>query len=146
VILRARCVLAVAAILVGGCDRLPPEHEIVDSGTQQVRIALSEVADGEVHFYTYRHRGKRVNFLVRTDGAGRLQVHLDACYGCYRYRRGFFVEGTELVCRACRFRYAVEDEVWDYIGACAPIPMHSALDGDDLIIDRKRLERAAQYF
>ena len=59
---------------------------------------------------------------------------------------GFFVEGTELVCRACRFRYAVEDEVWDYIGACAPISMHSTLDGDDLIIDRQRLERAAHYF
>ena len=143
---RARWVLAMAAIVVAACDRLPPEHQIVEAEAQQVRIARSDVADGDVHFYTYRHQGKRVNFLVRTDGAGRLQVHLDACFGCYRYRRGFFVEGTELVCRACRFRYAVEDEVWDYIGACAPISMHSTLDGDDLIIDRQRLERAAHYF
>ncbi len=143
--LRARCVLAVAAILVGGCGPQPPEHEIVESGTH-VRIALSEVADGEVHFFTFLHRGTRVNFLVRSDGPGRLQVHLDACYGCYRYKLGFVVEGTDLVCRACRLRYPIEDEVWDFIGACAPIPMHSALDGDDLSIDRKRLERAAQYF
>lgn len=144
--LQARCVLTVAAILVAACDRLPPEHDIVETGTQHVRIARSEVADGEVHFYTYRYQGKRVNFLVRTDGTGQLKTHLDACYGCYRYRRGFLVEGKYLVCRACRFEYSIEDEVWDYKGACAPISIHSALDGDDLIIERSHLERAARYF
>ena len=143
---RTGCVLAAMAILLASCDRLPPEHEVVEAEAQQVRIALSEVADGEVHFYTYLHQRRRVNFLVRTDGTGRLQTHLDACYGCYRYRRGFFVEGESLVCRACRFEYAIEDELWDYIGACAPISIHSELEGDDLVIERSLLERAAHYF
>ena len=141
-----RCVLVAMAILLGACGRQPPEHPIVEAAGQQVRIARSEVADGEVHFYTFLHQGRRVNFLVRTDGTGRLQTHLDACFGCYRYRRGFFVEGESLVCRACRFEYAIEDELWDYIGACAPISIHSELEGDDLVIERSLLERAAHYF
>lgn len=143
---RTGWVLAAAAILLAACDRLPPEHQLVEADAQQVRIARSEVADGEVHFYTYRHQGKRVNFLVRTDGAGRLQTHLDACYGCYRYRRGFFVEGESLVCRACRFEYAIQDEMWDFRGACAPISIHSRVKGDALIIEQEVLERAARYF
>ena len=143
---RAVCILAAAAILLAACGRQPPEHPIVEAEGQQVRIARSEVMDGEVHFYTFRHQGKRVNFLVRTDGEGRLQTHLDACYGCYRYRRGFFVEGEFLVCRACRFEYALDDEMWDFRGAGAPLSIHSRLEGEELIIDQEILEKAARYF
>jgi uncharacterized membrane protein len=116
----------------------------IDDGC--VRIPCRAVSDGEVHFFTFEHGGKNINFLVRTDGEGKLQAHLDACYACYRYQRGFIVEGSNLVCIACRLEYAISDEVWDYIGACAPISIHSSLDGEQLIIDEKVLVRAARYF
>ena len=74
------------------------------------------------------------------------QIYLDACHNCYKYKRGFVVEESELVCIACRLAYRIEDEVWDYIGACAPISIHSSLEGDSLAIPRNLLERAARYF
>ncbi len=40
----------------------------------------------------------------------------------------------------------IEDEVWDFIGACAPITLRSSLDGDDLVIERATLEKAVRYF
>ena len=62
--------------------------------------------------------------LIRERRALLAESGAKLVLGCQRLSlpAGFFVEGTELVCRACRFRYAVEDEVWDYIGACAPMP------------------------
>lgn len=129
-----------------GCQQKLPEYPYVEPVNGAVRIPLVEVADGEVHFYSVAAGGKRVNFLVRTDGTGALQVHLDACYGCYRYRLGYTVEEDALVCRACRLEYPIADEVWDFIGACAPIPVHSRADGDDLVIEQREIDRAVRYF
>lgn len=136
----------VLLVALFGCSPNAPEHPRVTAQGDAVRIPRALVDDGEVHFFTFRHDGKNVNFLVRTDGEGRLHSHLDACYSCYRYRRGFTVEDGELLCIACRFTYPIEDETWDFIGACAPITIHSTLEEGDLVIERTVLERAARYF
>ncbi len=148
--MRSRSSVVVVALVglgaAGGCGPAPPAHQVVEAHDGEVRIALAEVADGAVHFYTYDHDGTSVDFLVRTDGTGALQTHLDACYSCYQYRRGFVVEDDDLVCIACRLEYAIADEVWDFIGACAPISIHSEIHDRDLVIDRRLLDRAAKYF
>ncbi len=128
------------------CTPAPPEHPIVVAEDGAVRLPRTDVSAERVLFHTFKHDGRNVNFLVRMDGAGKIHVHLDACYSCWRYRRGFVVEGAALVCIACRLSYPIEDEVWDFIGACAPIPIAFSLDGDDLVIRRSVLERAARYF
>ena len=133
-------------MILMGCAPEPPQHELVRCEGDVVLLPRSMVEDGNVHFYTFMYDGRRVNFLVRTDGKGVLHAHLDACHSCYKYKRGFVVEESELVCIACRLSYRIEDEVWDYIGACAPISIHSSLEGDKLAIQRNLLERAARYF
>ena len=130
----------------GACSQAPPTHQLVHLQGEGVRIPQASVADGEVHFFTFEQDGKNVNFLVRTDGQGVLHAHLDACYACFRYKRGFVVEESSLVCIACRLEYAISDEVWDYIGACAPISIHSSLEGDQLVIEASVLSRADRYF
>jgi uncharacterized membrane protein len=50
------------------------------------------------------------------------------------------------VCIACRLAYHIDDEFWDFIGACAPIPIHSSIDGGDLVIDERIPVEAARYF
>lgn len=134
------------AIVIAACSRGSQTHQILQLDGDSIRIPQSAVADGDVHFFTFEHDGKNVNFLVRTDGNGTLHAHLDACYACYRYKRGFVVENSNLVCTACRFEYAISDEIWDYIGACAPISIHSTLENDELVIRKSILERAARYF
>lgn len=144
--MRHRLSLLLLATLFMACSRAPPTHQIVRLEGDCVRIPRALAADGGVHFFTFEHDGKNVNFLVRTDGEGELHAHLDACYACYRYKRGFVVEDRRLVCIACRLEYAIADEVWDYIGACAPISIHASLDGGQLVIEREVLVRAARYF
>ena len=143
---RAAAPSALLALALLGCGDTLPVHEGVSVEGAFVRIPLSVLEDGEAHFFTFDDGGTRVNFLVRTDGAGTLHAHLDACYSCFHYRRGFALEGREVVCRACRYAYAVEDEVWDYIGACAPIPIRFTVVERELRIDPRVLERAGRYF
>ena len=145
--MRAPATIVLILLATAACSsQVPPLHHVVEVDDDAVRIPLQEVSDGEVHFFTLVHRGKNVNFLVRTDGLGAHHTHLDACYACYRYKLGFVVEDSALVCIACRLEYRLEDEVWDYIGACAPISIHSSLEGDELVIEVSILERAARYF
>ena len=144
----AACLWCLGICLVGAaaCSR-SPEHPRVEAVDGRVRLPLAEVGDGGVHFYTYvAAGGEPVTFLVRTDREGVVRTHLDACFSCYRYRRGFVVEGHEVVCRACRYAYDLGDAEWDYIGACAPIPLSAALAGGELVIEAARLEAAARFF
>ena len=118
--------IALGSVLLAACGPRAPEHSIVAAEGGAVRLPLAAVADGAVHFFTFRHDGRNVNFLVRTDGAGRLHAHLDACYTCYTY--------------------PVADEVWDFQGACAPIPIRFSVEEGRMIVERAVLERAARYF
>lgn len=144
--MRLAATVATVALVLVACSPSAPTHRLVESDGHAVRIPFHEVSDGAVHFFTFLHHGKHVNFLVRTDGRGAQHAHLDACYACYRYKLGFVVEDDRLVCIACRLEYAISDEVWDYIGACAPISIHSTREGDELVISGSLLERASRYF
>ena len=137
-------ILPIAAL--SACGPQPPGHETVRAEGSVVRLSRAVVADGAVHFYTFVHDGRRVSFLVRTDGRGNLHTHLDACFSCYRYRRGFVVDATDLRCIACRYTYPIAEEVWEYQGACAPIPIRFELEEQWLVIEKRTLERAARYF
>jgi uncharacterized membrane protein len=134
-------------LLLGwGCGRDAPEHQKVAAREGAVRLQRIAVDDGEVHFFTFVCKGKNVNFLVRRDGNGALHSHLDACYSCFKYKRGYVVEERDVVCIACRLAYHIDDEFWDYIGACAPIPIHHVIEGESVVIDEGLLEQAARYF
>ena len=144
-----RTLQTIACLWVGcllGCSPSLPEYPEVMAEGEFIRIPLPEIADGGVHFFTFKHAGTNVNFLVRTDGKGALHTHFDACYSCYRYKRGFIVEDDALVCIACRLAYRLEEENWDFIGACAPIPFHFAVDGESVVIKRSVLEKGSRFF
>lgn len=134
------------SVALVGCSGDSPKHQVILPDDGAVRIPVSEIDDGAVHFYTVVHTGTNVNFLVRTDAKGNVHAHLDACYACYRYRKGFIVEDRKLVCIACRLEYDIGEEMWDYIGACAPISIHASVSRDHLVIDSAVLEKASRYF
>jgi uncharacterized membrane protein len=134
------------SFLLFGCSSQAPEHTIVKPLGMEVTFPLAEVDDGEVHFYTYKKNGKNINFFVRTDGKGHLQAHFDACYSCYKYKMGYRVEGDEVVCIACNIGYRLADEVWDYVGACAPINLRSRVKGEFLVIKKSDIEKGERLF
>ena len=141
-------VLTIVLLLMLGwsCGKTAPEHQNVEAEEGAVRLQRIAVDDGRVHFFTYPHEGKNINFLIRRDGNGALHSHLDACYSCYKYKLGFVVEEKDVVCIACRLAYSIDDEFWDYIGACAPIPIHHEIVDETILIEERLLKQAARYF
>ena len=139
-------ILWLALPMMTGCERQAPEHPAVVSDGDQVKISLAAVDNGEVHFFTYKHGGKNINFFVRTDGTGKLQAHFDACYSCFKYKLGYVREGNQVVCIACRIGYNLDDVVWDYVGACAPINLKNRIAGNHLVIKEFRLEKGKRFF
>jgi len=139
-------VLLCAFLVLIGCTRQAPEHPIVIADGDAVRIPLKEVDDGGVHFYTYKPEEKNINFLVRTDGKGRLHTHFDACYSCYKYKMGYKVDGVNILCIACALKFSLAEEAWDFIGPCAPINLKNAIKDNFLVVDVSRLEKGKRLF
>ncbi len=151
VIISSRCVFSILIviaplILFPGCSKKAPEYEFVVPDGDRVAIRISGVEDSGVHFYTYRHNEKNINFFVRTDGAGKLHTHYDACYSCFKYKLGFHVEGDHIRCIACNLKYRLSDEFWDYIGACAPIPLSSNVENGFIEIKLGDVQKGEKLF
>jgi len=133
-------------VLLAGCSKQPPQHRPVSSVDGKVALPLSGIDDGKAHFYTYRHDGKRVNFFVRTDSTGTLSANFDACFTCYKHKKGYRQEGTHLVCNECRMRFRLADEKWDNSSGCSPILIRSSVMDNALIIQASDMEKGAKLF
>jgi uncharacterized membrane protein len=132
--------------LFAGCSKLPVEHQVVEARGGEIRIPVSEVNDGKVHFYTYRKSGKRINFFVRTDGTGRLSTYFDACFTCYKHKKGYRCEGTDLICNECNEKFRLADERWENNKGCSPIALTSSIGKDFIIIKTGDIEAGERLF
>ena len=137
--------LASTAFL-SSCSDLPHEHPLVTARNGEISIPVKEVSDGKVHFFTYRSSGKRLNFFVRSDGTGNLSTYFDACLTCYKHKKGYREEGTDLVCNECNLKFKLADERWDSSHACCPIMLRSTVTADAVIISTADLEKGARLF
>lgn len=140
---------ALASLLLAfvmGCHRRAPQHELVVAQEDVVRIHLHRISDGQAHFFTYQHDGKNVNFFIRTDGEKTIRAHFDACYSCFKYKRGYVQEGKQVVCIACRIGYDLDTPVWDYVGPCVPITLKCRIHNSDVELPLSALEKGARFF
>jgi uncharacterized membrane protein len=137
--------IGVISLSVSGCSRLPAEHEIVTATDGRIVIPADKVNDGKVHFFTYKKAGKRINFFIRTTGTGNLSAYFDACYTCYKNRKGYRVEGNDLICNECNLKFALSEEVWENKD-CRPIKIRSSVEGKNLILDVSSVEKGARLF
>ena len=137
--------LILALILSAACSNLPKEHKVVTAKEGVISIPVSEVNDGKVHFYTYKKSGKRINFFIRTDGTGKLSTYFDACYICYKKKKGYRVEDKDLVCNECSLKFGLADEVWENKD-CSPILFKSKLENNNLTIKTEDIEKGSKLF
>ncbi len=137
--------LTLIFILSASCSNLPKEHKVVTPSDGEIRLSLAEVKDGKVHFFTYKKSGKRINFFVRTDGKGNLSAYFDACYICYKKKKGYHVEGTDLICNECKLKFGLADEVWENKD-CSPILFKSKLENNNLTIKTDDIKKGARLF
>lgn len=142
-------ILLLSALLLSSflasCTERAAEHPAVTPSRGEIRLPVSDFSDGKVHFYTYKKSGRNINFLVRTDSAGNLSTYFDACYTCYRKKKGYRQEGTDLVCNECGLRFRLADEKWLHEG-CSPIPLTSRIEEGFIVIKAADLEQGERLF
>lgn len=119
--------------------------EAVSAKNGAVRLALSDVADGKAHFYTYDTGGGTVGFFVVKSPDGVTRAAFNACDVCFPERKGYSQDGQFLVCNNCGQRFHVS-RVGEVKGGCNPAPLTRSVEGGDLVIRTADLAAGAGYF
>jgi uncharacterized membrane protein len=70
---------------------------------------------------------------------------LDACRTCYRWKRGYALDGKEVVCLKCDMRFKLDD-LAQGSGSCVPVALQAQQRGETLIIPVTELEEGARFF
>ncbi len=128
------------------CSSQPRLYQEVQAKDNRIVIMLDEVSDKKAHYYTYRKSGKRINFFVRTDGKGTVSAYFDACFTCYKKKKGYRQEGSDLICIECSMKFGLAEEKWEEKDGCNPIYLKSVIENNSLVIDTAVIEKGAKLF
>jgi uncharacterized membrane protein len=110
-----------------------------------VTIPVSQVSDGEAHFYSYDAGGTTVKYFVLADKNGEVRAALDACEVCFAQKKGYQQQGDTMVCNNCG-KVFPSDQINVVTGGCNPIPLDMTTSGGQLTITPDSLTQGAQYF
>lgn len=133
-------------VIVAGCARDTPKYPEVHARDGVVTVEIAGIGAGGGRFHSYRTAsGKIVDLLVYRDSAGAPHAVLDACRTCYRWKKGYLLEGPDVICVKCDMRFKL-DGLAQGIGSCVPIQLTSEPRDNALAIPVPELEAGARYF
>ena len=121
------------------------KYERVDHESGVVAIPVSDVEDGEAHYYSYDNGGREVKFFLLKSSDGVIRAAFDACDVCFQERKGYSQDGDFMICNNCgqRFHSARINEVK---GGCNPSPLSRAIQGDNVILNVGDIAVGGRYF
>ncbi len=105
----------------------------------EVSIPLSALRDTNMHFYTADVNNTAIRFFIIHENGGDYIVALDACQICGW--AGYRQQGQNVVCRNCGATIYIPSI--GQKGGCNPIPVKSAVEGANVVIDLPALKTAA---
>lgn len=143
----AGALLATALLLSTGCERMTQSvYPVLTPEEGVIRVDLSVIDNNSGSFFTYpSSSGRNVDYFVYKDSSGTARVVLDACRTCYRWRKGYRLEGDRVVCRKCDMEFSL-DVLHQGTGSCIPIRIRSTREDDTLTIPVTELDDGAKYF
>jgi len=96
----------------------------------QASIPLSQVSDGDIHFYQATENGVDVRFWLYKKPDGKIATVLDACEICGSV--GFYKGTNGVVCKNCAA--PINPQSVGMAGGCNPIPLNADTTADAVII------------
>jgi len=142
----AAAILCIAVVLTFAAEFVyaraaaaPPEATSLTATDGQVRIPISEITEGSLHYFTADVNGSVMRFLVVHKINGEYGVALDACQICGW--AGYRQEGQNLICRNCGA--AIYIPSIGERGGCNPIGVKSRLEDGEIVVDLSALSNAA---
>ncbi len=118
----------------------PPQAEVLMPLGDQVHVPISEVSDGNLHFFRTEVSNTSLRFIVIRKPDGSWGTALDACMICGW--SGFHQNGSNVICRNCGS--AIYVPTIGQPGGCNPVGVPSQVQGQDLVIDLSALSDAAR--
>ena len=110
----------------------------------KVIIDANMLKEGVPVFYTLRHNGRHINYIVmKTDND--IQSYFDACAECYPEKKGFRHEDGSLVCNLCNVGYSLHT-FKEGKGSCYPFKLEGILKDNVYEIDKDTIIKGKRYF
>lgn len=129
-----------------GCSRDKAKYPELSARAGTVTVDLAGIGAESGRFHTYRSSvGKNVDFFVYRERSGAPHAVLDACRTCYRWKKGYILDGREVVCLKCGMRFRL-DSLAQGTGSCVPVALATERRGDTLIIPVTELEAGVRFF
>lgn len=148
-IVRPLMPLLVGMVLTGavsGCARDTTKHPETRPRAGIVTVDLSGIGVESGRFHSYRSgSGRKVDFFVYREDSGMPHAVLDACRTCYRWKKGYVLDGKQVVCITCGLRFRL-DSLAQGTGSCVPIALKTEQRGDSLLIPVTELEAGVGFF
>jgi high-affinity iron transporter len=129
--------LLTADFIYARANSAPPSARPIAAWSDDLRIPLSEVQDGNLHLYTANSGSQSFRFLIIKKPAG-WGVALDACRICGA--EGYRQDGQNVVCRHCGS--AIYVPTIGEAGGCNPVGVPFQVSGSDLVVHVSALEKA----
>ncbi len=144
--LSAACIAA-ALFFSTGCGS--PRHSVYPVLQEEgglIRVDLSEIESSSGRFFTYLSpSGQNVDYFVYKDSTGSPRAVLDACRSCYRWKRGYRLEGNHVVCSRCDLRFPL-DGLAEGTGSCIPIGLPGTREEGTFVISVSDLKAGEKFF
>jgi len=137
---------ALLCALCAGCAPNWANYPEVQAQGGVVTVELSGIGPESGRFLTYRtSAGEPVGFFVYRESSGIPHAVLDACRTCFRWKKGYVLEGKEVVCLKCDMRFKL-DGLAGGSGSCVPVPLKAEQRADALVIPAAELEAGRRFF
>jgi uncharacterized membrane protein len=138
----AATVVGVFVLTRGGGS---PEFAQAQTVQDKIEIPVSQVNDGQAHFYSYESGGTKVNYFILASTDGTIRAAFNACDVCYPYKKGYRQSGNYMQCNNCG-RMFRSDQINVLEGGCNPAPLERKVVGGNLVIKTTDIEAGARYF
>ena len=120
----------------------PQRAAVVTFINGQVAIPLTQVQDGDLHFYQAKENGVEVRFWLYQKPDGKIATVLDACEICGSV--GFYKGTTGVVCKNCAA--PINPQSVGMAGGCNPIPLQAETTSDAIIIKETDVAAGSRMF
>jgi len=108
----------------------------------EIKIPLSQVADGDLHRYLAKENGTPVRFWLYQKPDGKIATVFDACEICGSV--GFYKKGNGVVCKNCAA--PINPQSVGTAGGCNPVPLKAVQTADAIIIQEADIAGGSRMF
>ena len=108
----------------------------------EIKIPLSQVADGDLHRYQAKENGTPVRFWLYQKPDGKIATVFDACEICGAV--GFYKKGNGVICKNCAA--PINPQSVGTAGGCNPVPLKAMQTADAIIIQEADIAGGSRMF